>query len=113
MQQNSFLDSEKIKEVRSTIFQSRIEFYSICKYLKTRYMKKLYIFIEQITKEITKFKCLRNKNEVYEKVYLLLRKRGANYLSQDSLHVLNRELKKGAFKDSVNIESKLNFFILF
>lgn len=76
---------------------------------RTNFLKKLYYFIENIAELVLKIKNIKSIEESSVYYYLLhsLKKKGANYLRQDSLYVLSRELKNGLFNHNIDFLGKL------
>jgi hypothetical protein len=109
--EHGIIDNHYISELRCGLL-NKFQHMLLNSKFRTNFLKKLFYFIQSISENILTIKNLNSTKEadVYNVVYRSLKKKGANYLRQDSLYVLSRELRKGLLKFA--LKPKGNFIIL-
>jgi hypothetical protein len=106
---HKIVDSEFLSFLRERIFNKIGEDFRVDKTHKTNFLKKLAYLIKNVAFELILLGDdldKLSKWEVIEYLYKFVLKKGANYLRQDSLQILIRELDKKKLKECIDVEGK-------
>lgn len=100
-------DKDFFKNLREGIADRYLDRSRSSEKFRKNYMKKLSYFIKNVLDKFSDLiKITNEKTKIFYYLYKSLSKQGGNYFRQDSLYVMNRELKILKMEESCNIIGK-------